>query len=280
MTLDELLPDSDYRFSFRFERADPRAFFGPTELHRDLAAQRRSWLENEAERYAALLPDGEPLLDETIELCREWGVLENEDDSFLNHPQQAWLRCIALGCSFEPDFLLLRTEASGAARLVGGVVCFPSSWNLKEKIGRPITSIHEVVPGLNESLGPQIHSFLMKLRPGVAWSRSNWGLSRTAELNQHPARGLPRLDDQVGLEEVWLRVEHQVLVALPKTSGILFGIRIAHHLLVDIQKNTLLAQRLAHALRTMPEPVAVYKGVAKVRDLLIEFLNTRQDAAP
>ena len=279
MTLEELLPDNDYRFSFRFERADPRAFFSPTESHKDLVAQRRSWLENEAERYAALLPDGERLLDETIELCREWGVLEGEDDSFLNNPQQARLRCIALGWTLESDFLLLRTEAGGA-RLVGGVVCFPSSWSLEEKIGRPITSVHEIVPGLNESLGSQISSFLMKLRPGVAWSRSNWGLSRSAELNQHPARGLPRLDDEVGLEDVWLRVEHQVLVALPKASGILFGIRIAHHLLVDIQKNTLLAQRLAHALRTMPEPVAAYKGIAKVRDLLIELLNRRQDAAP
>jgi hypothetical protein len=272
MTLEELLPDSDYRFSFRFERADPRAFFEPTELHRALVTQRRSWLENESERYSALLPDGEQLLDETIELCREWGVLENEDGSFLSCPQQARLCCIALGCALEPDFLLLRTEASGTARLVGGVVCFPSSWSLEEKIGRPITSIHEVVPGLNDALGSQINSFLVKLRPGVAWSRSNWGLSRTPELNQHPARGLPRLDDQVGLEDVWLRVEHQLLVALPKTSGILFGIRIAHHALAEIQKNELLAQRLAHALRTMPEPVAVYKGLLKARDRLANNL--------
>jgi len=133
------------------------------------------------------------------------------------------------------------------------------------------------VPGLNESLGSQINSFLMKLRPGAAWSRSNWGLSRSAELNQHPARGLPRLDDQVGLEDVWLRVEHQVLVALPKTSGILFGIRIAHHSVVDISKNVLLAQRLAHALRTMPEPVAVYKSLVKTRDRLIERLSANQN---
>ena len=272
MTLEELLPDSDYRFSFRFERADPRAFFGPTVLHRELVAQRRSWLENESERYGALLPEGEPLLNETIELCRHWGVLEDRAGSFLNYPQRMWLRCIALGCAVEPDFLLLRTEGSGAPRLAGGVVCFPSSWSLEEKIGRPITSIHEVVPGLNDSLGSQINSFLMKLRPDVGWSRTNWGLSRTAELNQHPARGLPRLDDQVGLEDVWLRVEHQLLVALPKTSGILFGIRIAHHALAEIQKNELLAQRLAHALRTMPEPVAVYKGLVKAREILLKLL--------
>jgi|GraSoiStandDraft_4_1057263.scaffolds.fasta_scaffold708359_1 hypothetical protein len=272
MTLDEVLPDSDYRFSFRFERADPAAFFAPTECHADLIAQRRSWLEIAPERYAALLPDGAPLLDELIELAGQWGALESPGDSVEKLFTDPRSRCVALGCEMEPDFLLLKPDASGTACLVGGVVCFPSSWSLGEKIGRPITSIHEVVPGLNQALGSQISSFLLKLRPGVAWSRANWGLSRTPELNQHPSRGLPRLDENIGLDDAWLRVEHQVLVALPKTQGLLFGIRIVNHALGVIRANGSLAQRLARGLKTMPDTLAEYKGLGKARHRLIELL--------
>src|SRR5689334_14106619 len=163
MTLEELLPDADYRFSFRFERADPRAFFSPTECHDDLISQRRSWLRQDPNRYAVLLPEAEPLLEETIELACQWSLLETPPTTWSKRFPQALDRCTALGCELEPDFLLLRVEPSRTARLEGGVVCFPSAWSLEEKIGRPITAIHEVVPGLNASLGAQINSFLLKL---------------------------------------------------------------------------------------------------------------------
>jgi hypothetical protein len=273
MTLEEVLPEGDYRFSFRFERADPRQFFRPTPLHDDLIAQRSRWLRTEPGQYAALLPEGEPLLEEALELAAQWGSVETESVSFSNTNPQLLARCIALGRAWEPDFLLLKATDASTALLVGGVVCFPSSWSLEEKMGHPITSIHDVVPGLNDALGSQINGFLLKLRPGVAWSRSNWGLSRTDELNQHPARGLPRLDDSIRLEEAWLRVEHQILVALPSSGGILFGIRIACHALAEIKESSQLAHRLAHALRTMPAPMAAYKGLSQAGPRLIDLLD-------
>jgi len=274
MTLEEILPEGDYRFSFRFERADAQRFFGPTALHDDLIAQRSHWLGTHPDRYAALLPEGEPLLEEALELASRWGNVRTDTVSFSNSNTQALSRCIALGRVWEPDFLLLQVEAASTARLLGGVVCFPSSWSLEEKMGHPITSIHRVVPGLNDALGSQINSFLLKLRHGVAWSRSNWGLSRSDELNQHPARQLPRLDDSVRLQDVWLRVEHQILVAMPRTSGILFGIRITSHPLAAIKESSQLARRLAHALRTMPAPIVDYKGLKQARPRLIELLDT------
>src|SRR5207247_2314497 len=146
-------------------------------------------------------------------------------------------RLRALGEFWEPDFLLLKTSADGEIRLLGGCVCFPSSWRLSEKIGRPVEFIHSVVPGLNAGLGTAIHTFLAKLKPGIAWQRFNWGLSRSPELNQHPERRLPPLDATVRLAEVWLRVEDQALVALPKSGGILFGIRIVNRSLAEVAAN-------------------------------------------
>ena len=89
--------------------------------------------------------------------------------------------------------------------------------------------IHGPVPGLNAQLGRSIDTFLAKLTPGAAWLRHNWGLSRSPELNQHPSRPLPRLDDSAALADAWLRVEQQALMALPASGGVLFAIRIAMH---------------------------------------------------
>src|SRR5690606_32005581 len=129
-----------------------------------------------------------------------------------------------------------------------------------------------VVPSLNEAIGRQIRTFLEKLKPCVAWMRSNWGLCRSAELNQHPSRRTPRLDGNVRLDEVYFRVEEQSLVALPESGGILFGIRVKVLPLGEYAA-TDDGRRLAQALETMPEEMAVYKGLAQARSRIIELLK-------
>ena len=92
-------------------------------------------------------------------------------------------------------------------------------------------------------------------------------------MNQHPARALPRLDASVTPPEVWLRVEQQALAALPRSGGVLFGIRIAMHPLAEVKQDATATRRLAHALRTMPEPVAHYKGLSAARGRILELLD-------
>src|SRR5262249_5426477 len=161
-----------------------------------------------------LLPEGVALLEEAVELAGSWkgrhrfamwGGLEPGPTLMGERSVQASRLLVELAVEWEPDFLLLTFDASNVARFAGGAVCFPYSRSLEEKVGHPVSWIHEVVPGLNEALGAQIDGFLARLKPGTSWLRANWGLSRSAELNQHPARGLPRLDGQVCANEVWLR---------------------------------------------------------------------------
>jgi len=273
MTLADLFPEEDYRFHFRFERGNVSDFFRPTAQREQLLALRRFWLQAAPQTYAALLPEGVPLLEAAISLARAEQTLPGDCASVLAAPAGPWQRCLELGMAWEPDFLLLKTEAEGAVRLVAGCVCFPSSWSLAEKIGCPIDAIHGVVPGLNAALGKQIEGFLKKLRPGTAWLRANWGLSRSPELNQHPERDVPPLGSGVRLEEVWLRVEYQALAALPQTQGVLFGIRIAVHPMTEIRRDARIAPRLIRALQTMPEPMAQYKRIAEARARVIALLS-------
>lgn len=269
MTLNEILPDEDYRFTLRFGRGEPAAFFAASARHAEVLAQRRHWLRVEPNTYAALLAEGVELLEETADLAREWNGFTPESAT-----ESPWEECVELGKFWEADYLLLKCEAGGEIRLCGGCLCFASSWRLSDVIGKPIEAAHAPVPGLNDSIGPAIHKFLGGLKPGVAWLRHNWGLSRSPELNQHADHNLPRLDASVRQDEVWLRVEHQALVALPLSKGILFGIRIVNHSLAEVKADPLASARLCRGLETMPEAVAVYKGIAPARQRLLELLRT------
>lgn len=266
--LAKVFPDEDYRFHLRMERGEPAEFFAPTPDHAALVAERQRWLRSEPGKYAALLPPGEPVLEEVLQLAQAWNGFAPSGSG------ASWSALLALGEFWEADFLLLNPDADGEIRLYGGCLCFPSSWRLTDKIGKPIEFIHGPVPGLNERIGPGIHKFLTGLKPGAASLRHNWGLARSAELNHHPDRNLPRLDANVRVDEVWLRVEHQALVALPQSGGVLFGIRVVNHSLAEVKADSVARDRLRRALETMPEAMAAYKGLVPARATILKELKT------
>lgn len=264
--LARIFPDEDFKFHLRFERGEPAEFFAPAPDHAVLVAERQRWLRSEPGKYAALLPPGEPLLAEVLQLAQDWNGFPPLGSA------APWSTLLALGEFWDADYLLLKAETGGDIRLYGGCLCFPSSWRLTDKIGKPIEFIHGPVPGLNKSIGPGIHKFLAGLKPGVASLRQNWGLARSAELNHHPDLNLPRLDADTHADEVWLRVEYQALVALPRSGGILFGIRVVNHSFAKVKSDAVARIRLRRALETMPEAMAGYKGLTAVRQRLIGWL--------
>ncbi len=130
------------------------------------------------------------------------------------------------------------------------------------------------MPGLNAALrAHQINAFLAKLQPGVSWERENWGLSADTELNHHPSRNLKKLDATATLDQTWIRLERQLFYKLPESGAILFGIRVSHHNAAELAKEPEAAARFARALETMPEDVAVYKGIGAARGALLALLN-------
>ena len=151
------------------------------------------------------------------------------------------------------------------------MLCFPTGWALTEKLGHTLEEIHGVVPGLNATLANPIQQFLSRLKPGVAFLRDNWGVAATDELNLHPERGVPAPDLPITLDRLWLRVEHQALLALPQSRGIVFGIRIALHRLDRIAGGPQ-AGAFRRGLATMPADVAAYKRLDRIRETLLDML--------
>jgi len=274
----ELLPDEDYGFHFGLKPGDAAAFFAPSPDHEALVAQRRHWFAVDAPRYAVLLPGAEPMVRETIALARRWQSLTPEGDAAIRDAGatgDGWAELLALGVAWEMDFALL-SVAGGEPKLVAGCVCFPSQWRLTDKVGHGISVIHGPVPGLNAALAPRIAGFLAKLKPGPAFLRANWGLSRSAELNQHPEQNIPRLAPPLRADEVFLRIENQALVALPASGGVLFGIRLEVHPLAEVRRDPVAARGLSRGLRTMPGDMAAYKNIAHVRAEVLALLKGQE----
>jgi hypothetical protein len=267
--LKEILSDKDFGLRMRFEKREIADFFRPGPTHAVVIAERRKWISETPERYAALLPEGIAPLDETLRLATSLGTLPAGE--VIESPAPL-ARCRCLGELWEADFILMKPDPAGIFRLLGGCLCFPSHWDLREKLGMPMADVHAPVPGLNATLGPQIDGFLLRIKPGISWERANWGLARTPELNLHPSRKLPRLDATVSLDEVWFRLEEQSLVALPDSGAILFGIKLVIRPLAEIKADPATRQGMIRALETMPETMAAYKGIAPARARLLEIL--------
>lgn len=258
----------------RLEQGSVASFFGPSEAHEAILAERRKWLRATPLECLILWVEGEPMLDELAGLAQAGGIRSSPMLSPLVHSGSKQAKLLRLGESWEPDFVLLLPGTDGIFKVVGGCVCFPSSWRLAEKLGQGLEFVHAPVPGLTAALGSQIDSFLTRMKPGVAWLRSNWGLSRSPELNQHPMRKLPQLDAGTPPEQIYLRVEDQALVKLPVTGGVLFGIRIVSLPLPEARTNPLIARGLVRALKTMPELMAAYKKILPVREAVVRFLES------
>lgn len=270
--LSELFSDSDYRFHMRLRRAGVAEFFAPSPRADEVLAERCTWLERNTSAHTAHLPEADSAILETYRMLTGVGVLASE--VMTTGSSEPFERMLNMGRRLEPDVLWLqRCGDSSEFHLVAACVCFPSSWSLAEKIGKPLDVIHRPVPQLNQKLAAPIGQFLRRMEPDIAWCRENWGLSRSPELNHHPNRGLPRLDALVKLDDVWLRVERQALVALPHSESVLFGIRVEVYPLGEVFNDPAAREGLRRALATMPSDVAEYKGLGLARSRIIGLLS-------
>lgn len=189
----------------------------------------------------------------------------------------------------QEDLILMRASPQGY-RLAAGALCFPSSWSLTDKFARPMTAIHETVPGFNDGrMGPMVARIFDNLPVDRPSWRLNWSLytgpalhrpfpKRIAADGTDPHR-LAR-DEAGGLH---VRVERQTLRRLPKSGDILFTIRIHHDPVAAFARHPLggqLALGLRRQLLELDTAQTAYKGLTADRDAIAEALARLADSLP
>ncbi|TCM84749.1 heme-dependent oxidative N-demethylase family protein [Rhodovulum steppense] len=154
---------------------------------------------------------------------------------------------LTLGRLVQEDFCLLQPGEGGLPVLSGAILCFPASWMLAEKLGRPLGPIHAPVPQYDAALAARVERLFAGLRPGRALWRANAHYYTDPALFQPRPESAPRA--KVKGPAPFLRSERQVLVRLPVTGAVVFSIHtwvVAFDSLTDSQRAALDAHPIGY----------------------------------
>jgi hypothetical protein len=126
----------------------------------------------------------------------------------------------ALARLVQEDLLILEKHG-GEHVLTGGLLLFPASWSLTEKLGRPLTSIHHPVERYDADMARRVQRLFDLIRPGEPVWRANWLTYRDAGLFQPRTEAEPRPRPARG--EGFVRSERQSLLKLG-SGAVVFAI--------------------------------------------------------
>ena len=150
--------------------------------------------------------------------------------------------------------------------LVAAHVCLPSWWSPQEKMGMSMGEMHADVPGMDKTAYEHIWNACLHKGP---YLRYNWTLTDTPILNQHPSKGIGK---DFNKDEVFLRIERQVLKGFPEVQGVLFLIRTYVGDVKTLEKEQ--RSTLAQAIDNMSEAELEYKGLTDKKEDVILCINT------
>lgn len=126
-----------------------------------------------------------------------------------------------LGRLVQEDLCLMQEMEGGEHVLTGACLCFPASWSLSEKLGRPLTGIHRMVKVYEAELARRVQRMFDVIRVGQPLWRMNSLVYVNPDLHQPGFEGAPRTERRNG---DYVRAERQTFVRLPQTGAVLFAI--------------------------------------------------------
>jgi hypothetical protein len=229
------------------------------EMKRALLARRR-------DDVVAFRDDGHDVAQEAAELVLEW-VGKSTQARGIDALVDAAL-------AVPDDLTVLRSIDSPEGEqlpFVAGVVCSPSRWRLREKIGLDMLAVHKPVALYAEHIGAAVDTTLTRLSPEKPVWRSNW------TLEDHPALFQPHSPERPLVQhpsQLWIRIERETLRRLPQTRGILFTIRgFQEPLSTYVERGPDAVRTLRELVARLPDALARYKSVYDYRATTIEWLD-------
>lgn len=128
---------------------------------------------------------------------------------------------LALGHILQED-LCLHVKQDGSHHLMGALLCFPASWTLAEKIGKPLTAIHAPVSEYDAPLAKRVQRLFDGVQVGQPLWRANYLTYADPALFQPKREADAR--ETVPQDDAFLRSERQTIFRLPETRAVVFAI--------------------------------------------------------
>lgn len=271
------LDGSDFRLTMGLQALRDRSFLDIDDHYKDDIAEKRRLLAEHRDLVFAETEGTDEAQRETHHLISNELAAKHPEITPATGKLKETNPLVRTALLVQEDLVLMR-ESSDGYILSAACVCFPTGWNLIEKVSRPMLFIHQPVPGLNDRLGSPIDRFFRNLKPGKRVERFNWGLYDSSELFQP---GWWRSNRPVNVsitaknvgEKIFFRVERQTLQRLQNSKDILFTIRIFHNSLAEICENKHRAERLLHGLQTMDPDMRDYKSLPRYQVLISDYLE-------
>ena len=211
-------------------------------------ARRDSLLAERPDEVHALLPEGRAGAEELLAFVLDKLALRGDfqvAEAEVIRPDGQPVRIdtdaplMTLGRLVQQDLCIL-TKQGDEHVLTGAVLCFPASWSLAEKIGRPLTRIHDPVAPYDGAMAKRVQRLFDMARPDRPLWRVNALFYDDPELFQprrtEARRPLP------GHLAPYLRSERQTILRLPGTQAMVFSIHtilVAREALTEAQRDGL-----------------------------------------
>ena len=267
---DEMLPpapDGEFRHRVGVRPLDLAGWLPSDEETGPTIAMKRALLAERRDEVVACTDGGEAVAEEAAHLVAGWRGADLKDRGIDALVEAALLVADDLTVLGPTDV------EDGAPRFVAGVVCAPSRWSLRSKMGRTMLETHEPVPRYAEHIGSAVDTVLRRLSPDRPVWRSNWTLVDHPALFQPEVPDGPLVDDP---SQLWVRMERETLRRLPRTGGILFTIRGFQQPLPDyVARGREQARIVRDLVARLPDDVARYKSVLPHRAAVAAWLDAR-----
>ena len=169
------------------------------------------------------------LLDEVLNLLSR-RMDFSTDDNTVRRPDGQLIKIgkatplLTLSQLIQEDLCILQKQENEHV-LTAALLCFPASWTLAEKIGKPLTAIHNPVPEYNADIAKRVQRLFDGVQVGRPMWRANY-LNYSSPALFHPRTEVqPRTDDHK--RGTFQRSERQTVWRLPKTNAVVFAIHTA-----------------------------------------------------
>lgn len=189
----------------------------------------------EPDRVHALLPQARPAAEKLYQATLDWlrsapgftlATTTATRPDGVTVPLDPTRPLLSLGRLVQEDLCLMERQGEEYV-LTGAILCFPASWSLDQKIGRPLTGIHDPVPVYDADLARRVARLFDAIRPEQPLWRMNYLTYDDFVLHQPRREGEKRPQPK---DHVYIRCERQCLLRLPETRAVVFTI---HTYVVD-----------------------------------------------
>ncbi|KZT05341.1 uncharacterized protein LAESUDRAFT_726975 [Laetiporus sulphureus 93-53] len=179
----------------------------------------------------------------------------------------------------QDDFLMGREREDGKVYLVGGLIVFPGSYLLSEKIGQPIHQLHADVPQFKKIL-MSVERTMTRFAPDRPFERASWMIVDDRELFWHNIIS-GSMPEDMHPKDLYLRIDHQTFRKLPRTRGIMFGVHPVLTKIGDLADSPLVPALLSKIHNEPDNGLMEYKKAEKYTPKLVPYLQelTQQQIA-